>query len=217
MGVSCSKTSDRTVPPSPAAPPDGLLDPFMHQLEQRSIEYVTGERPSQQGQNHLLHKHQRVRSSNSGSASSAHSGTDNKQPLEQQPLHHPTRLVVRRRTVRACEEGMSGTHIYAVRYPADQPLKRELLPPQQASEQAPPRPLTRSEARPRRTPFGTHDSSSYLVQQPQAPPPSKVLAAKNSLDADKGDNHDKKETPTPTLDHLFARETMLAPPKQKSK
>ena len=213
MGVTCSKPTHQVVPPNSTAPSDGLLDPFMHQLEQRSIEYSTGERPGRQGQVQLLHKHQRAVRSNYSTTISSNQLNNNTN--NQQPMIHPTRLVIRRRPVRTCEEGMSGTHIYAVRFPADQPLKREMLPQQQASEQAPPRPLTRSEARPRPTHVQTQGLAkpdSNPLQQTQAQ--TKILVASNSMGSSKGD--DKKDPPTtPALDHLFSRETMILLPKQK--
>jgi hypothetical protein len=168
----------------------------MHVLEQRSLEYATGDAPVPTGQSHLLHKHQR-----SSSRTTSDSRSPNQATFEtQKQVYHPTRLVVRRRAVRALEEGLSGTHIYAIRFPADQPLKRELVP-QQPTEQAPPRPLTRSEARPR--PLQPQANPQMTLQQHYlCPVPIPV-------------KEDLKEVPLPPLDYLFARDTMLAPPKSK--
>jgi hypothetical protein len=220
MGVNCSKPSNQVATPTLTAPTDGLIDPFMHQLEQRSIQYTSGGALSQQGQIHLLHKHQRARSSLNSNASSNNSQNAF---IKNQPLthHYPTRLIIRRRTVRSGEEGISGTHIYAIRYPADQPLKREMVPPQQATEQAPQRPLPKSEARPRPAQTSLNTATNSIAsasvnatrQQSTQQSHAKILSASSSMSSSKSD--DKKETPT--LDHLFARETMLSVPKTKSK
>jgi hypothetical protein len=63
-------------------------------------------------------------------------------------VHYPTRLVVRRRHARSMEEGTSGTHIYAIRFPIDQPLKREIAPAaqEQHPRSNPPPPLSSSGA-----------------------------------------------------------------------
>lgn len=117
---------------------------------------------------------------------------------------------------------MSGTHIYAVRYPADLPLKRELVPSQMASEQAPPRPLPRSEARPkpalRQAPQAPLKQKQTVTMARTQPQPQQVVSqlttAPQAVTVPKAD--DKKES-TPSMDYLFARDTMVSPPKTKSK
>jgi hypothetical protein len=215
MGLNCSKPTEQVGEPplSSNSRPDALIDPFMHSLEHRSIQYSMGVSPSKFGQLHLLHKHQRNQRSSSVESSST-SYMSNKQ--QQQAVHHPTRLVIRRRAVRSSEEGMSGAHIYAVRYPADQSLKKELVPPQQTSEQAPQRLVARSaEARPRPQPAAKSFSggNQTLAQQQTKP----KQAPSSSLVTPSLGKDDKKDVSLPPLDHLFAKETMLAPPKSKSK
>lgn len=86
------------------------------------------------GQAHLLyHASPKSSSSSSASAAAAAASTPSSSSAaaaaaavaSQPPCYPalPVRLVVRRRTVRS-EEGMSGTHIYAIRYPPQASLQR---------------------------------------------------------------------------------------------
>jgi len=89
-------------------------DPHLFSLQQQSIglrqdQDVT----SNNGQHHLLFKQQQK-----GRHSTPYSKSVTR-PAE--PLG--TRLVIRRQSVRNSDEGMSGTHIYAVRWPRHAPLQ----------------------------------------------------------------------------------------------
>jgi len=113
------------------------LDPFMHEVMQTSIEYACGGNidaggadddrdssvnstgaaralaaPFLSGQHHLLYSKQTPKTASVLTTS-----------INNTLVHYPTRLVVRRRTVRSNEEGLGGTHVFAVRYPRDEPLK----------------------------------------------------------------------------------------------
>jgi hypothetical protein len=127
MGSSCSK--DRSVAQEhhhnsfTASTP--AQDPFLYDLYQRSHEYTTTTAsnhytsttttPSNttlpSGQSHLLYRN------HARSATTIHKG--------QVHAHHPTRLVFRRRTVRYHEEGVSGQHIYAIRFPKHLSLQQQ--------------------------------------------------------------------------------------------
>lgn len=156
------------------------LDPFMHDVMQRSLLFTRGDRPvaatptMPAGQQHLLY---RATPKSSSSTSNSKYQT------------MPTRLVVRRRTVRGNEEGMSGTHIYAVRLPPEEPLKPA------AVEQYP---LSESAVVPMRSPMLDAPSMSSSTSSP--PPP----ALKEMLSDASG-----------SVDHLFTRTAMLLPPQQK--
>mmetsp|Transcript_32396 Transcript_32396/g.67568 ORF Transcript_32396/g.67568 Transcript_32396/m.67568 type:complete len:381 (-) Transcript_32396:299-1441(-) len=115
-------------------------DPAIYELMRRSVAFSQPgtQRPGQRsepdtgaGQGKLLYKQQKKeKSPDTGAASSSGSSA-------QTTYLPPTRLLIRRHSLRPIEEGLSGTHIYAIRYPTDQPLQKE-QPPQQ--EQAPPQP-----------------------------------------------------------------------------
>lgn len=137
MGASCSSCQALDNHDSARVRKDHCLqdslDPAVFDLMRRSVAYSQpgAQRPPPKkeddstGQNRLLFKHQKkeklvLEASNAG----------------QTIYLPPTRLLVRRHTVRPNEEGLSGTHIYAIRYPNDQPmLVQKEIPPQQ--EQAP--------------------------------------------------------------------------------
>lgn len=119
-------------------------DPAIHDLMRRSVRLVaaqtattnsssSSEPPSHlAGQHHLLFKQQKNTyksggggsnggSSRAGSPSPGSEGGGSKVPSAETRLP-PTRLLVRRHIPRHYEEGLSGTHIYAIRYPTDQSL-----------------------------------------------------------------------------------------------
>lgn len=126
----------------------------------------------------------------------------------------PTRLLVRRHTLRHYEEGLSGTHIYAIRYPTDQPL---ILHGQQGKEQ--------------------HDNNNnkhgYPSQeQARHQQPSlqeKLQQQQNQQQSQQQQQYQKKRwirdkpytIPSfkdgENIDHLFRPSTMAAKPKQQGK
>jgi len=79
------------------------------------------------GQHHLLFKNQQKPSSKASCDGGPVEDKDTKTEDENKfdtHYHAPTRLIIRRRVIRSSgEEGISGTHIYAVRYPKELPLK----------------------------------------------------------------------------------------------
>lgn len=145
MGTTCSR-SHVSEPQECTRPTKGVVrqdcpDPAVYDLFRRSVAYSN---PTEQknvlstdgeasGQSHLIYKHQKKE----------------KLVIEQGPGGQttylpPTRLLVRRHSLRPSEEGLSGTHIYAIRYPTDQPMlvQKEMAPQQQQQkrqqqEQAP--------------------------------------------------------------------------------
>lgn len=125
MGASCSKCGvlepvDVTTARSSR---QDSPDPAIYDLMRRSVGLSSTLSSENPGQHHLLFKQQK-KDKEKGPGS----------PLE---IHlPPTRLLVRRHTPRHYEEGLSGTHIYSVRYPSDQPL---LVQKEMAQEQAQPR------------------------------------------------------------------------------
>lgn len=144
---------------------------------------------------------------------------------------HPTRLVLQRHPVRSLEEGIGGTHIYAVRWPAGKPLaaghegsdeddgnERRHLVIQQ--EQCPryrnDRNSTNASASSSlsisgsRTQLLPHDTSNNRTIN--ASTSRKVASpAVLSLAAD----IDDPTSTTALVDHLFQPSAMCAPPKQK--
>lgn len=145
MGTTCSKCQVLEAQES-TRPEKGIVrqncpDPAVYDLVRRSVAYSNPAEPKNtqpdddgaSGQSHLMYKHQKKE----------------KLVIEQGPAGQttylpPTRLLVRRHSQRASEEGLSGTHIYAIRYPTDQPMlvQKEMAPQQQQQkrqqqEQAP--------------------------------------------------------------------------------
>jgi hypothetical protein len=143
MGTTCSKcnaveTSEATLT---AVRPDAP-DPAMYTLMRRSVElsdpYATMTAANSGGGgggNHSSNTGSNNNSNNNNAslvAGQAHllykQQTKLVVPIPRkdsgQPVPFcPTRIIVRRHSLRSYEEGFSGTHIYAIRYPADQPLE----------------------------------------------------------------------------------------------
>mmetsp|Transcript_27922 Transcript_27922/g.76846 ORF Transcript_27922/g.76846 Transcript_27922/m.76846 type:complete len:387 (+) Transcript_27922:209-1369(+) len=132
-------------------------DPAVYDLMRRSVAFSQPGLPQQQlhpqqrqrgnddgtsGQGKLLYKHQKKEKA---SLDPAVSGKTTYLP--------PTKILVRRHSPKPTEEGLSGTHIYAIRYPNDQPmllqkqeLAQEQAPQQQQQQQRPKRNLIREDA-----------------------------------------------------------------------
>jgi hypothetical protein len=148
MGATCSKCSavESAETTMTAIRPDAP-DPAMYALMRRSVELTDSPRtkplvvpatnpPLAAGQTHLLYKQQSkfftpAAPSVSNPATPSASSRQKETPATGlvtistgTPVAFcPTRIVVRRHSLQSYEEGFSGTHIYAVRYPADQPLE----------------------------------------------------------------------------------------------
>ena len=149
-------------------------DPVMYDLMRKSIQATTGTstveannykvaRRKSPGQNHLLYRNANkmesgvaplsLASSDLSSAPSSWSvsETDMGQWLPSDiPVACPTRLLIRRRSLRVVEEG-AGTHIYAIRYPEDTPDKviseqATTRPESARQEQCPPKKVGMTEA-----------------------------------------------------------------------
>lgn len=125
MGATCSKcgalepVNTSTIRTSRQDSPD----PAIYDLMRRSVALSSTTLSENPGQQHLLYKQQKK----------------DKAPEKNPTETHlpPTRLLVRRHTPRHYEEGLSGTHIYAVRYPTDQPLLvQKEMPQEQAQPQS---------------------------------------------------------------------------------
>lgn len=139
MGLSCSKEGNQTVDVLNAVP-----DPEMYDFWRRSVELLQRGKKEISGQTHLLYKHQN--SNSSGTSNLENNDTENRvarvictkqQPRNNNNNHqhqqslrilpnktnkqsfYPTRLLIRRHAVRNTEEGISGTHIYACRWAAE--------------------------------------------------------------------------------------------------
>mmetsp|Transcript_19107 Transcript_19107/g.24585 ORF Transcript_19107/g.24585 Transcript_19107/m.24585 type:complete len:384 (-) Transcript_19107:279-1430(-) len=142
MGASCS--SCQSLEPQDAAKNrkeasrQESPDPAVYDLMRRSVAFSepnaqqqqqqqqrNGEEESNAGQGNLLYKNQKKERLSLVLPATG-----------QATYLPPTRLLVRRHSLKSHEEGLSGTHIYAVRYPSDQPmlLQKEMAPQQ---EQAP--------------------------------------------------------------------------------
>ena len=146
MGVTCSKCqvleSQESTRPTKGAPRQDSPDPAVYDLVRRSVAYsqpnsecqnTQNDEEGNVGQNRLIYKHQKKEKL------LVEFG-----PAGQTTYLPPTRLLVRRHSLRPSEEGLSGTHIYAIRYPTDQPMlvQKEMAPQQQQQkrqqqEQAP--------------------------------------------------------------------------------
>jgi hypothetical protein len=133
MGISCSKTcyaadsdySHGGRPPKHCSRQESP-DPAVYDLTVKSLAYT--QRPAAaaasettaSGQHHLLYKQQKGPTSHHFHASTAISSST-AIPLPTGAVSvkkdYSTRTVVRRHSPRHSEEGMSGTHIYCIRYP----------------------------------------------------------------------------------------------------
>ena len=145
MGITCSKCqvleAEELTRPTKGVSRRDCPDPAVYDLFRRSVAY--SHPPSERqnlsndddtsGQNRLIYKNQKKEKVNVECGTTAHT-----------TYLPPTRLLVRRHSLRPTEEGLSGTHIYAIRYPTDQPMlgQKEMAPQQQQhrrqqQEQAP--------------------------------------------------------------------------------
>lgn len=133
---------------------DAPLDPEMHSLMRRSVAYseqnysknMTGSQTTNKDNNT---KNPQPPPSFRSDKSSAGQGkllyrNQKKDRLVLEPLPSrrtylpPTRLLIRRHAPTSNEEGLSGTHIYAIRYPTDQPLMS--APREEAAQEQAPQP-----------------------------------------------------------------------------
>jgi len=130
MGGTCSKCGvlEPVDPTTTKSSRQDSPDPAIYDLMRRSVR-LSGSTPLEPGQQHLLFRQQKKEKLVNPST-----------PTE--IYLPPTRLLVRRHSPRHYEEGLSGTHIYAVRYPSDQPLS---VQKEMAQEQA--QPKTKSKRR----------------------------------------------------------------------
>ena len=169
MGQSCSSTCRNVEPDTGEMSRGDSPDPVMYDLMRKSIQATTSAeinnykaaRRKSPGQNHLLYRNSKIESGvaplslGSSDLSSAPSWTANEADLGQwlpsdTPVTCPTRLLIRRRSLRVVEEG-AGTHIYAIRYPEDTPDKviseqAATRPESARQEQCPPKKLVMTEA-----------------------------------------------------------------------
>jgi len=226
MGLSCSKQEQA------ADVLDAVPDPDMYSFWKRSVElansshsqsqnfYSDNSRPATAGQYHLLYKHQggssvnKMSDKNSSSTlraakgGNAHSSESKHQTDKENP--YPTRLLIRRHQVRSSEEGVSGTHIYACRWTADQ-------------EQCPPSTTTTST-----TAAGHQESaptSSSAASTTTSAPANMTISEPPAILRSKTASAKKNKTATTSstehissslgVDHLFAPSTMAAPPSRK--
>ena len=111
-------------------------DPVMYDLMRKSISATSkgGGKRRPTGQHHLLYKNTKTPAPTPQLLSL---------PVPQEGPVCPTRLLIRRRSMRVVEEG-GGTHIYAIRYPEDtaNPKVEEqaaIGQPSSRQEQCPPR------------------------------------------------------------------------------
>ena len=123
--------------------------------------------------------------SNSSDDTSSHLILDNKTHLP------PTRLLVRRHSLRYHEEGLSGTHIYAIRYPHDQPLLPRGNGEGKESGSSGSPVLSQEQAQPRHVKKRWIRDKPYTLPSPTGEPIN--------------------------VDHLFRPSTMAAKPKQQGK
>ena len=132
MGATCSKCGvlEPVDPATTRSSRQDSPDPAIYDLMRRSVALSSAAYSENPGQHHLLFKQQKAEKSMLSDKTNTATSNTNETHLP------PTRLLVRRHTPRHYEEGLSGTHIYAVRYPTDQPL---LVQKEMAQEQAQPK------------------------------------------------------------------------------
>jgi hypothetical protein len=97
----------------------------------------------------------------------------------EETVSYNTRLVVRRHAIRSAEEGVSGRHIYALRWPRDAPLQltgHPLHTIQPLQEQSPYKPSTGRTSRPSQ-PFKDSPSPSTHVSPLSSPNTARTPAA----------------------------------------
>ena len=169
MGQSCSSTCRNVEPDAGGMSRADSPDPVMYDLMRKSIQATTSAetnhyraaRRKSPGQNHLLYRNSKIESGvaplslGSSDLSSSPSWIANETDLGQwlpsdTPVACPTRLLIRRRSLRVVEEG-AGTHIYAIRYPEDTPDKvisehTTTRPESARQEQCPPKKVVMTEA-----------------------------------------------------------------------
>ena len=119
---------------------------------------------------------------------------------------YPTRLLVRRHAVRSTEEGVSGTHIYAVRWGETDDSARDM--DDDSTEESDHLHLLRQEQCPR-----TQTKATGLISTTTSTPQSKEDREPTSSSR----KQQLVENPDQILsvDHLFRPSTIAAPPKRK--
>lgn len=155
MGTTCSRSRDHV---SDADGYSEVPDPEIYDLLKQS---VTETQPdSQGGQLHLLYKQQQQQQ---------RTGKKSRSKLDMiiSSPRYPTRLLIRRHAVRNTEEGVSGTHIYAMRWVDSGLVKesevvacQEQCPEQQHKRVA-----------------GVEDRQSLLPSQPSSDPADQILSS----------------------------------------
>ena len=170
MGQTCSSTCRNVEPETCEMSRTDSPDPVMYDLMRKSIQATTTTetnnykvaRRKSPGQNHLLYRNSKIESGvaplslcssdlSSSPSLSASDTIDISQWLPSDtPVACPTRLLIRRRSLRVVEEG-AGTHIYAIRYPEDTPDKvisehAATRPESARQEQCPPKKVVMTEA-----------------------------------------------------------------------
>ncbi|EEC49911.1 predicted protein [Phaeodactylum tricornutum CCAP 1055/1] len=251
MGLNCSKCAalepaDSQISSTRQESPD----PAMYDLMRRSVEYTSRPHPgtvevatpekttastetasaAAAGQFHLLYKQQHKTAKLPHELESLQSLK--KATRKTSSVYCPTRLLVRRHSVRHYEEGMSGTHIYAIRYPIDKPLelrgyKGETTTVTTGQEQAPHRHKSPALQQQQKQLYNSTATSASVTT---ATNKASIAQSSSSNAASSG----KKTTPVgpvepasdkwPALkdnpeqgavDQLFNPITMLAPPKRR--
>lgn len=176
MGQGCSSACGNVEPDVLELSRTDSPDPVMYDLMRKSIQATTpspadgnqaqhykAAKRKPPGQNHLLYRNSKIETipvpvptgaANASDATSSSTGQTATTPTvdsglwlpQDTPVFYPTRLLIRRRSLRVVEEG-GGTHIYAIRYPEDTPDKI-------ISEQAAPRPESarQEQCPPKKTP-----------------------------------------------------------------
>jgi hypothetical protein len=196
-------------------------DPPLFALQQQSICLQQENPPS--GQYHLLYKHQqklprsltpsttssppstrRRRSPPAPLDTSEDGQIENFRPIttddDQESLS--LRLVVRRHQVRASDEGMTGTHIYAVRWPRHSPLQLSGVarPEQYPQNMRVDVEEINNKAKPTRT---TDTATTMNTKASPASPASPPFLMCNS------------SSNNSSVDYLFHPSTLAAPPKKQ--
>ena len=206
MGLSCSREEQAT------DVLDAVPDPDMYAFWKRSVELVDSAPRASAGSAHLLYKNQSggsvVHRNNSNSNSSTLAsflGTTNNSAVtksggsdenKENDNHYPTRLLIRRHQVRSCEEGVSGTHIYACRWPVDQ-------------EQCPTNINIHQESAP------ASPAANLIISEPPPPKPSSAAKRASNKSTTPSTTENISSASPPSVDHLFAASTMAAPPARK--
>lgn len=249
MGLTCSKSATDAVNPPSNETDLGLPDKELYEFLQRSVQltqrqplHPQSHRPLAAGQYHLLYKQQQLLQN----PSRVNGDDDDDEALTEDATvceRYPTRLLVRRHAVRPTEEGVSGTHIYAVRWSHSESdddvndrkinVRPEQSPPTSTAKNLPTPPLytatsttitnIRTSPPPLLSSVSSHSNNPNLQLEDRkrrgVVTSSSTVVQKTDATMTTTTTDDPNRAALPSfqlpMDHLFQASTMAAPPKRK--